>query len=184
MYSYTTDFSKNYKHRIDEILDIVHQFNDFPIGIDTTIKFYMRNNSRIVVCSDQDKIVGAYMYVPGTAFFTQTENSKYLFQVLHNLNIKSNECTISIFAVVDKNYPKEIYYNMNKLKVQDAKEKGYKYSVVNINADVPSEAEDEFCKMSNFSLIKQDFFSELTNTKIETTEFKNDRGVNIVIQHY
>lgn len=183
MYRYVADFSRNYKHRISEMLDIAHQFVDTPIGIETIIKFYMRNNSRIIICFDEDKIIGVYLYTSGSSFFSRQENGKYLYSVLQGLNIKSNQCTVSIFAVVDKKYPKEIYYDMNKIKVTDAKQQGYLCSIVNINAEAPSENSD-FCQMSNFSLIKQDFFSQLTDTKIETTKLKNERGVDIVIQYY
>lgn len=181
MYSYVVGYAKDFKNKRDEILAIAKQFQSCPENFDTVLKFYMRNLSRIVICFDKGRVIGAYLYSSGVHHFAKRENLRYVVNVLQTRKIRPEECAVSIFALVDKGYPEEIYYEMNRLKVLDGKENGYKYCIVNINAI--ADETNEFCKMSNWSS-RPDFFAELTNTRIEIVDVKNEHGNNILIQHY
>jgi len=179
-YTYEASFAKDKKDRYEELLSILKQYT-LEKETEIQLKFYLRNNSRIITASISDKIVGFYLYTGGSRFFNSSRNLQ-ISQELIRIGVDLDKSTVAILSLIDKEIKTdEVYYNMNKLRVADAKSQGYSFGIVNMNA-----GEQEyypFCRMLEFSE-KSNFFEKLSNTRIEDTGLKNMSGRPILIQYY
>lgn len=180
MFSFKADYAKNHKELFADIFGIIKQHTDVE-SIITIFKYYSRNLSRIVLCFDETKVVGFYLYSSGKSFFADSKNLKYVLNVLQPHGIKSEECSVAILALVDKNYDSEaILHEMYKIRFDDAIKQGYKYSIININADYSA---NTFCVMSKWSN-DMDAKCRETNSEYIVTGYKNANNEPIVIHNY
>jgi len=180
MFSFNADYAKNHKELFAEIFKLIKQHTDVE-SIITIFKYYSRNLSRIILCFDADRLVGFYLYSPGKSFFADSKNLKYVLNVLQPHNINPEECSVAILALANKEYDSNtILHDMYKIRFDDAVKQGYKYSIININADY---SPNTFCVMSKWSN-DMDAKCRETNSEYIVTGYKNANNEPIVIHKY
>lgn len=180
MIEYSVTNFRDFKNS-EALLTLASQFTDVPINFKTLLRYYSIHGARIVLAYDKGILIGFYLYTFGDVYFRELHLLQYLINVLAVNNIDKKDVTVPLFSLVDKSYPVEVYYEMNKLRVADAKGLGYKYGIVNINEDYREN--NDFCRMKEWS-IRASFFENLTNTTIVNTEYLNEHGDPILIQYY
>lgn len=165
----------------EAMISIASHFTGVPANFKVLLRYYSMHGGRIILAHDNAKLIGFYTYTFGNVYFRTLETMQYLTNVLDVSGIHKRDVTIPLFVMVDKKYPVEIYYEMNKLRVADAKSLGYTCGIINTYMDA-TESHD-FCKMREWSQ-RASFFENLTNTKIVNTGYFNEYGDPILIQYY
>jgi hypothetical protein len=175
---FINDYAKNHKDKIEQIISI---FNQYTQDINEKIlKFYFRNDSRIILVFDKDKLIGFYLYAPAKLFFSIPSNLKYKLNTIDKINIDVNKCCVAIFALIDKRYDESLYLEMFDHRRKDAIQQGYIYSIANINTTY---TDVDYCKMNEWSK-NIDMFTEKFNTSYIITDYKNVRNEPIIIHKY
>jgi len=167
------------KQEFPDMLSLISQYVENSRNL-AVLKYCSMNGGRVVLAHDKSKLVGFYIYIPGDQFFKSPLYMKYKFFVLDFRGIQPKECTVGMLSVIDQDYPQDVYYEMNKLRIQDARDQGFLCGLINMNADYSNSG---LCKMDEWSKIPE-FFMGLTETTIVETGVKNDAGKPILIQYY
>jgi hypothetical protein len=165
----------------EAMVSIASNFIGVPPNFNVLLRYYSIHGGRIILAHDDSKLVGFYTYTFGGVYFRTLQTMQYLINVLNVNDIDKHNVTIPLFTMVDRNYPIEVYYEMNKLRVADAKSLGYTCGIINTYMDATES--NDFCKMREWSQ-RASFFENLTNTKIVNTGYLNEYGDPILIQYY
>jgi hypothetical protein len=177
---YQCFYVKDIKHLFSDIIQIANSYSkDF---LTKELFFYSKIDARIVCAFEEKTLVGYYIYMPATKFLFNPKWSK-LKIVLKEFEINIHKSTVPCYSFVNKKYDGlDIYYEMNKLRVFDAKNQGYTHGIIGLNL-LRDDINGDICKERLFITQIEDFVNR-TNTSYMIIPFKHDFGKEVYVQIY
>ena len=166
---------------VDGIMSLAEQYDCV-----SRTKWVMRNRTyRVVLCIDNNKVIGFLIYAPSDKFFGSQNRLRPCLMKVSQEGVDLSQTTTTIFGHIDKSLPDdEVLHEMIKTRTADAKERGYTKSLINVNASPETnETLHVFCKMKRIT-DDANLIPSLVGGTLEILNTKNQYGDNIIVHHY